>query len=196
MKKQVLAVFDFDGTLIKKDSFIDFTIFSKGLGNFIKGIIYNFINLLMYALNLKSGDQVKEKLFSYFFAKTSYKKFKDVCTKYSLEKIPKIINPQIFKKFLEHKKNGDTLILASASINDWIYPWAKRVGFDKIIATEVAFLGNDLTGRFATPNCNNEEKLRRFLEVFPERNQYLLYVYGNLKGDKELLEIADFKTII
>ncbi|HLD04070.1 MAG TPA: HAD family hydrolase [Candidatus Dojkabacteria bacterium] len=196
MKKQTIALFDFDGTLIKKDSFIDFIIFSKGLGNFIKGVISNFFDLFLYALNLKSGDQVKEKLFSYFFAKTSYKKFKDVCTKYSLEKIPKIINPQIFKKFLEHNRNGDTLILASASIKDWIYPWAKKVGFNKIIVTEVALSGSDLSGKFATPNCNNAEKLRRFLKEFPERNYYLLYVYGNLNGDKELLEIADFKTII
>jgi phosphoserine phosphatase len=60
-----------------------------------------------------------------------------------------------------------------------------------VIATEPEIKNGVLTGRFSTPNCYGQEKKRRFLEKYPDRDRYILYVYGDSNGDKELLEMAD-----
>ena len=48
-----------------------------------------------------------------------------------------------------------------------------------------------VTGRFLTPNCCGRQKVERLLELFPRRQSYKLYAYGDSKGDNDLLELAD-----
>lgn len=45
-----------------------------------------------------------------------------------------------------------------------------------------------LTGKFATPNCYGMEKVVRLKK---EIEDYSLTVYGDSRGDKELMEIAN-----
>ena len=64
--------------------------------------------------------------------------------------------------------------------------------FTAVIATE-AETGPErrLTGRFSTPNCYGQEKVRRFLEAYPMRAQYALCAYGDSSSDEPLLAFAD-----
>ncbi|MDR2690839.1 MAG: hypothetical protein LBB73_00825, partial [Dysgonamonadaceae bacterium] len=48
-----------------------------------------------------------------------------------------------------------------------------------------------LTGYFSTKNCYGREKVIRLLEKEPDRNTYTLFVYGDSRGDKELMIFAD-----
>lgn len=38
--------------------------------------------------------------------------------------------------------------------------------------------------------------MNRLLEVKPDRDTYQLYAYGDSRGDKELIEFADFGTYV
>ena len=49
----------------------------------------------------------------------------------------------------------------------------------------------NLTGRFLSKNCYGPEKVNRLLRVKPERDAYVLYAYGDSRGDKEMIEFAD-----
>ena len=53
-----------------------------------------------------------------------------------------------------------------------------------------------LTGSFSTANCYGSEKVRRLMEVEPDRENYYLCAYGDSRGDKELLEFADKGLLI
>lgn len=44
---------------------------------------------------------------------------------------------------------------------------------------------------FSTPNCYGAEKVKRLLTKYPDRDFYRLVVYGDSRGDRELLSIAD-----
>jgi HAD superfamily hydrolase (TIGR01490 family) len=188
---KTLAVFDFDCTLTRKDSFINFLLDTFDFSSFCKGIAVNLFPLLLSSLRLTSDDEPKERVFQHFFSGWSEEAFNSVCTKYSLAKIDGIINQEALEKVNWHRSQHHMLVIASASINMWIIPWAKRNGFIDVIATEPEIKGGTLTGRFRTKNCKGPEKLRRFLEHYPYRNQYFLYAYGDSQGDKPLLNIAD-----
>ena len=77
-------------------------------------------------------------------------------------------------------------------MQEWIRPWANLYQIDKVITTMVEVNdANKLTGKFITPNCYGEEKVKRFTETEPIRSSYYLYAYGNSGGDVPLLKFAD-----
>ena len=51
--------------------------------------------------------------------------------------------------------------------------------------------GGRITGRLATANCNGAEKPRRILALFPHREDYRLVAFGDSRGDREMLAMAD-----
>ena len=186
-----IAVFDFDGTLTRKNSFQDFLIHQFGILSFCSGIAANILPLTLYAFRIISNHKAKEKIFQYFFAGRTEEDFNHICTQYAFGEIDKMINPEALKKVKWHLREHHTLVIASASLSNWIAPWAKKNHFQDVIATEPEIKEGVLTGGFATQNCHGLEKLRRFLEKYPDRNQYILYVYGDSSGDRPLLHVAD-----
>lgn len=106
--------------------------------------------------------------------------------------IDKIIRPKALEALKQHKKDGDRVIIISASIENWIKPWAEKIGADIVIATKIQTNENGLlTGKFLSKNCFGQEKANRLFELFPNRKEYTLIAYGDSRGDKELIEISD-----
>ena len=114
-----------------------------------------------------------------------------LCKNYALEVIDEIVKNNAMERINWHKKKGHELVIVTASIHNWIQPWADKNGFKDVISTGAEERSGILTGRFQPRNCYGKEKLRRFLEKYPNRKEYYLFVYGDSRGDKEILQIAD-----
>jgi phosphatidylglycerophosphatase C len=196
MKKETIAVFDFDGTITHKDTLLVFIKFSKGICSLIFGIMLFSPLIVAMKLRLYPNWKVKQKLFSFFFKGESLEKFNDFGNKFNSE-IYKILRPKALETLKLHKKKGDRIIIVSASIENWIIPWAEKVGTDIVIGTKIETNKDGLlTGNFLSKNCYGQEKVNRLLEMFPNRNDYELIVYGDSRGDKELIELSDKGFII
>ncbi|MBU4317002.1 MAG: HAD-IB family hydrolase [Proteobacteria bacterium] len=189
--RDTIAVFDFDGTLTYKDTLKNFLVYNFGHTAFYKGIVSKSPILLSYLLRLVHSHTAKEALFAHFFAGWDEKQFNHSCENYSLTKIDTLIRIEGRSKINWHMKQGHRLIIVSASLQNWIRPWATQNGFSDVISTEPQIENGLLTGKFRTLNCNGQEKLRRFLERYPNRDQYDLYVYGDSRGDRAIMSIAD-----
>ena len=48
-----------------------------------------------------------------------------------------------------------------------------------------------MTGNFIGNNCYGQEKVNRLLTSQPDRDEYTLIAFGDSRGDRELLAIAD-----
>ncbi len=188
--KKVIAVFDFDNTLTTQDSFFRFILFSTSWFKILGSIIL-FPTLFLYLVRVISASDTKGKVFSYFFSGISYESFKSIAKEFSLKKVPRIINKEAFERVEWHKAQRHELVIASASVEDWIKPWARQSGFKKVITTIPEVENGKLTGRFLGANCSGEEKARRFMRVFPKREKYFFYFYSDSKKDRPLLNIAD-----
>ena len=91
-----------------------------------------------------------------------------------------------------HQAEGHTVCVVTASIDEWVRPVCDRLGIRVLLATHIEVSPDgSLTGRFLSPNCYGSEKVERLLEAFPHRATYKLYAYGNGRGDRELLALAD-----
>lgn len=191
MTKETIAVFDFDGTITRKDTLLLFIKFSKGKRLFIFGFTLFLPLIVAMKLKLYPNWRAKQSLFSFFYKGISLQEFNDMADKFSFE-IDKIIRPKAMEALKLHKKNGDMVIIISASIENWIKPWADKLGVDMVLATQIDINKNRLlTGKFLSKNCYGQEKVNRLLEVFPNRNDYSLITYGDSQGDKEIIEISD-----
>ena len=188
MNRETIAVFDFDGTLTRKDTFLEFIKFSKGKWRFYFGFLLFSPLLVAMKLKLLPNGKIKQCIFSYFYKGVSIEKFNNWCQGFSPE-IDKIIRPKVLETL---KSNKNKVIIISASVENWIRPWAEKTGVEAILATKIETDNNDLlTGKFLTKNCYGEEKVNRLLSAFPNRSEYTLIAYGDSRGDRELIEFAD-----
>lgn len=192
MRETTIAAFDFDGTLTRSDTFLLFLIFQFGFLVCLKGLWSNVAIMTKYIFRKVSNQEAKQAIFSYFFKGMKVNEFDAACQRFALYKIPGQIKRKAFAKCEWHLDKGHQIVIISASIRNWIEPWAKQYGFKAVIGTEVDVDNEILTGRFAGENCYGEEKVTRLLSHFPERNNYYLYAYGDSRGDHEMIKFADF----
>lgn len=187
-----IAFFDFDGTITKRDSFLDFVSFTKGRTKMFRGVFMHVISILGYKLGLVSGHQIKEKLLSYYYKGCSKEAFVSLGSKYANTKLKAIVRPKAIKQIAWHKERGHEVVVVTASISHWIKPWCDELGI-KHIATEIEIKNNLITGKLKGKNCNGPEKVVRIEKLYELRNIAYIYAYGNSKGDNELLKIANEK---
>ena len=185
-----LALFDFDGTITTKDSMVEFIQYAVGKRKYYFGLLRLSPMLMAYKLNLYPNDKAKERLLAYFFKKITIKEFQEIVIGYDKNELDKIVRKEAIAKILWHKKQGDEVVVVSASMECWLKLWCDRQNI-KLIATKLEIENGKFTGKFATPNCYGEEKVTRLKELYPTEKYSHIYAYGDSRGDRELLELAD-----
>ncbi len=185
-----LALFDFDGTITTDDSLIKFIRFVVGDAKFIWGMILLSPMLTAYKLKLIPNYKAKQYMLSYFFKGMSEEKFMQVTNEYSLNHIKTILRPKAMEKIAWHKEQGHKIVIVSASIECWLKPWCDENNLD-LIATKLEIEDGIVTGKFLTKNCYGIEKANRVNEAYDLSNYDYIYVYGDSRGDREMLELAD-----
>ncbi|MFM9825179.1 HAD family hydrolase [Flavobacterium sp.] len=193
MKTNTLALFDFDKTLYKKDSLLEFTKFSKGNLNFFFGIMYLSPYLILMKLGILSNQNVKQKYFQHFFKNFKYDYFKAIAINFAVNEIEKKLSPKIYQEFQKHLKANHKIVIITASIPEWIAPWSAQFGVE-VIGTRMEILDNKITGRFITNNCFGIEKVKRIKAIIDLEKFDEICVYGSGKGDLEMLQLSK-KTI-
>lgn len=187
-----LSLFDFDGTITKSDSLIKFIRFAVGDVKFIIGFFILLPMLLAYKFKLIPNFKAKQIMLSYFFKGMEEKKFKAVAEEYSLNHIDKIIRKSALEKIKWHQEQGDQIVIVSASMECWLKPWCDKHLID-VLCTQLEFENGIFTGKFATKNCYGIEKVKRIKARYNLADYDVIYSYGDSKGDKEMLELADKK---
>ena len=187
--QSTLVLFDFDGTLSSKDSFLDFVQFAVGKRGYYLGLLQLSPMLATYKLGLISNHVAKERVISYFFAGWNVEDFQRVADNYSTERIDSIIRPLARKEIRRHQECGHRVVVVSASIESWLSKWCEKHDLE-LIATRLETHNGTLTGRFSTRNCYGAEKVSRIRERYDLTNFNAIYVYGDSRGDTEMLGIA------
>jgi len=188
--KRLIVAFDFDGTITRKDTFLEFIKFTKGKRVFLTGFLLYSPLLISCLLNIYPRWKVKQKLFGYFFSGMSVTKFakygEDFCSM-----INRILRPGVLQAIVDYQQRNATVYVISASIDYWISPWCRSIGIECIATKAETDAQGLITGKFLTKNCYGQEKVIRLMEKEPERTTYILHAYGDSRGDKDLIEYAD-----
>jgi len=188
--KNSLALFDFDGTITTDDSLIKFIRFVVGDVKTMWGMFLLSPMLATYKLKLISNDKAKQWMLSYFFKGMDEQRFLNVAEEYSLKHIDEILRSKAMEKIVWHKEQGHKVVVVSASMECWLKPWCNKNGLD-VIATKIEIKEGMVTGKFLSKNCYGIEKANKVKEAYNLSDYDYIYAYGDTRGDKELLELAD-----
>ena len=149
-----MNVYDFDGTIYRGDSSIDFFVYClMRRPRLVLGLPRFFVYCVLYKLGKASKRELKEVYFQFL-------------TK--LEDVDGIV-PQFWNRnegriknwYLQQKSEDDVVITASPEF--LISEICTRLGIRSLIATKV----DVHSGKFLSENCHDEEKVRRFQKAFP-----------------------------
>ncbi len=187
-----LALFDFDGTITTKDSFIGFIAFAVGKPVFYLGMAIQGPMLMAYALRLIPNYIAKEKLITHFFGGWEISRFQKIADEYSTYQVDKIVRPGAMEKIAWHQSQGHKVVVVSASMDNWLNKWCEKNSLE-LISSHLEVKAGNLTGRLAGKNCQNMEKVIRIKQEYDLAQYSTIYAYGNSSGDYEMLNIATEK---
>ena len=182
--KAKLAVFDFDGTLYKGDSFIDFCKFY-----YLKKpwrLWFFFIQLggfLFWKLGLLSSTQFKSLFIQYLFwdSEMEIKRMSQL-----FWERPRNFNETVIERLVFYQKEGYTILVASASPKLLIEIACLKLNVKHVVGTELIPYKKR---HVVTKNCRGPEKLIQVKRAFPEH--HLAVAYSDNKDDLELLQQAE-----
>jgi HAD superfamily hydrolase (TIGR01490 family) len=188
-EKQVLSVFDFDGTLTRHDSFVPFLKFAFGTRQFNRRILHLALPSVKFLARRMSRDELKAQLISTFLSGVEARWVQEQAVNFCGVIWPRLMRPSGLKSVAAEVDAGAVVTLCSASPALVLQPFADRLGI-KLIGTDLEVVGGLLTGRMTGNNCRCENKVLRLEAVYGPLGQYRLKAWGDTRGDHELLAAA------
>ena len=184
-----LALFDFDGTITTKDTFSQFLIYLMSPPRLLFESMILGPTYVAYLLNLISNNSAKgmalKRVLSGYPEDQLYRLGRDFY-KYRCRGL---IRPKALERIKWHKEQGDDVVLVSASVGFWLLPFAEEYGLD-LICTRVKCVQGICSGQLDGLNCFGAEKVRRVQQKYNLSEYETVYAYGDTRGDKEMLEVA------
>lgn len=188
-----VAAFDFDGTLTYSDTLIPFLRFAFGTKKTFFKLLKILPRLSLFLFGALTRQEAKELIMTSFLKDYPLDRIEELGEKFAKGPMLLHLKKEAVDRFYWHKNQGHTCVLISANLSFFIYPWAEQMGFNHKIASKAAVdLQKRMTGKLDGPNCYGKVKTERLQALLGPKKNYILYAYGDSRGDKELLELADF----
>ncbi len=188
-KAKTLALFDIDGTLTTRDTMFVFVQHALGPVRLLFGLVWLSPMLVAMKLGLVANDRAKVLFLKHFFGGRSRDELMAWGTSFITE-IEGLLRPTGRQRLQQHRDQGDTVLLVSASLDLWMQPWAESLGLT-LLCTRGAFDDSSrFTGDLETPNCHGPEKVVRVRATLDPDAFDRIVAYGDSSGDTEMLELA------
>ena len=196
-KPIVIAAFDFDGTLTKRDTFMPFLARGLGWPRFLLALLKCLPWLAAFALRLIPNHVAKQKLMLATLKNKTTAQMNDWTSRWLAQSSPGQWQSWTMARLVEHQQQGHCCVMVSASPDIYLKRIAQHLSFDALLCTEMAVVDGRLTGLMKTPNCHGEQKVLRLKAWMAERfgvdaEGATLYAYGDTSGDKPMLRMAAY----
>lgn len=189
-----VAAFDFDGTLVAGDSLPRYLSLLLGRRRFVN-LLSRAAPAMLSAYRRSGRDGAKAALLSRAVAGVAVTHAATVGETFAAQ-LATEVRPRMLERLAWHAGEGHRTVLVSASLALYLEPFGKLVGLDDVIATRLE-VGPEglLTGRLLGENVRAAQKallLGRLLGSDP----VTVWAYGDSRGDREMLAMADFPTLL
>ena len=183
-----LALFDFDGTITDRDTFVPFLRYAAGGQRLLWGTLFIAPMLLGYHLGVVSATRMRAaSAFACFRGRTA-DSVENLGRQY-VETLSSAIRSSARERLAWHRQNGDRVVVVSASLDVYLRPWCEAEGFD-LVCTELESRNGILAGRYRGGDCTGDEKARRVRAFYALDEYTSVYAYGDTEEDRALLGLA------
>ena len=182
-----IAIFDFDGTLYTKDSFVEICKFIyRRSPHRIVFVPLQFFGFLLFKLRLLTAKQFKVLFCIYLYGMTPSR----LCNLLVLfwENEPsESFNNEVLNKAKELSAENTECVCVSASPELFLRPVIKHLGF-QLIGTKLEY--NKGFYLIIGKNCRAKEKINRIFQLYPQNTTHIRYAISDNHDDIELLSLA------
>ncbi len=183
-----LALFDLDGTLTRKDTFIEFLRFHLGRWR-ANALLLSSLPLIVMDRMRITQDVGKRHVLRSAFVGKSLALLEEQAARFAREHMPALLRDGAMERIRWHQQQGHRVIIVTASCSLWARPWCDAIGVE-LIATELGIANGKFTGEMSTANCKGEEKVRRIAMVIGAIDASTTYAYGDTSSDLPMLALA------
>lgn len=187
-----LALFDFDGTITKNDSFLTFLHFALSRRRLFFGKVVLSPLIVGYRLGLVKAPAIRTAISRVAFRGLPTHRLDALGEQFAREKIPLFLRENALERLRWHKDQGDRIVVVSASLDIYLAKWCSQHELE-YICTELEAKNGRLTGRYVEGDCSCEEKRRRVLARYDINEYQTIYAYGDTNEDHAMLELAHVK---
>ncbi|HEU0224535.1 MAG TPA: HAD-IB family hydrolase [Steroidobacteraceae bacterium] len=178
-----LAVFDLDGTVTRRDTFMPYLRGWLRRHPRRRGWLRALTSVLRFTFAGRDRGRLKSGLLKAFLSGAG----REEIEAWSGQFVAQLDDAELFRGALEaiarHREAGDRLVLLSASVDLYVPRIAQRLGFDEAICTGVAWRDGRLDGALTTANRRGEEKRRCIEELRSRYPGCRIAAYANSASD-------------
>jgi phosphatidylglycerophosphatase C len=185
-----IVAFDFDGTLTIRDSFTAFLKWRAGPGRYAAGLVRLMPSAIAYLFHRDRG-RIKAAAVREYLRGVPRDRLEADARAFAEQFSRSLLRPDAVEVWKRWRGDPVRLVIVTASPDIVVAPFARGLGADALIGTELLFDAQDrVAGGFATPNCRGPEKVVRLKAAFGPDVQ-IKAAYGDTSGDREMLAMAE-----
>jgi phosphatidylglycerophosphatase C len=186
-----LAVFDFDGTLTRRDTLLGFLVRVAGVPQVSRALAAEGFGLVMGLRDDTRRDPAKAAVLARVLAGRSVEAVDAVAREYGRQVVEHALRPDTRARLEWHRAQGHELCIVSASLEPYLRVVADRLDVGLLACTELEVDAHGrLTGGLVGGNCRRAAKVDR-LRALVDLDAHEVWAYGDSTGDTELLAAAD-----
>lgn len=194
-----VAIFDLDGTLTHKDTYLAFLIHVlkvKPLRLLRCWALPSVV--VVYKLGLKKNDWLKERFLTAIAGGLPEETLGKLVESFLTHLEGKGMRQDGIKVLEAYQTREDVVVLATASFDFYVKPLAERLGISHVVCSCSARNNNgSLSGKLAGGNCYGDEKLKRVKSYFEEAGiEGLSIMYSDHHTDIPVLDWADQAVMV
>ena len=192
--KRALALFDFDGTLLKGDSIVSFVRFARKQGALSRGGHLSILaQTARYLLGGMTDAEIKTLSFRFLAGLSPQRRDQLARDFVRAELLPRVY-PAGRKEIARQKAAGRITVLVSASTENYMRYAAEELGFDELLCTPLEADGS------VQRNCKGEEKPRR-IQAWLDEQQIDVdwdesWGFGDSKSDAPMLLLCGHPMLV
>lgn len=195
-----VAVFDFDGTVYKYETFKvlmkhlkEHSEFGKRYNRFFRAMLLDYLS---YKVKISPENKMKERSMQHYlsaFQNSPLDKVHHFFKGVAIE-LTKDFNTEVVKRLDWHKKNGDLVMLVSGSYTKLLEEIINegRLPFNFIIGTEIPSQNDQVDNIHTMRHIQGKRKIKEIKRVLREKqvDWQNSYAYGDSYSDLPMLELV------
>jgi phosphatidylglycerophosphatase C len=194
MSSAVVAAFDVDKTLTTRDCVVPFLRRCQPAAITLAKMVSD-VSDFGRGLVRRDRDLIKTVATRAVMTGRNVADVEDLAKQYATEVVSGWLRPDTVARLRWHQSHHHHVVLVSASYELYLRHLGTALGVNAVIATRLVRNGLEFTGEIDGSNCRGNEKARRLgawiAEHVGERNEVVIWAYGDSAGDQAMLALAD-----
>lgn len=188
-----IAIFDLDGTLTRRASFLPFVLFVlERRATRLVAVPRMLAAGALFGLGLLHRDRVKQLIWRQILAGLSRAQAEELAADFARRWAATAVRPGARAALARHRAAGDRIVVATAAMDLVAAPFAAALGVTEAVATRTRWSNTgQVAPGFDGPNCRGPEKLARVQAALgPDCDAAGVVAYSDHQDDLPLLAWA------